>query len=65
METRAHHVLMGAVVLALSIGLVAFGIQVGCIGLLGLYIAKIFREVQNRPLYVIRESYGQSADAPD
>ncbi len=48
-----------------SIGLVAFGIQVGCIGLLGLYIAKIFREVQNRPLYVIRESYGQSADAPD
>ena len=48
-----------------SIGLVAFGIQVGCIGLLGLYIAKIFREVQNRPLYVIRESYGQSADAPE
>jgi glycosyltransferase involved in cell wall biosynthesis len=42
-----------------SIGLIAFGIQLGCMGLVGLYIAKIFREVQNRPLYIVREKYEQ------
>ena len=43
-----------------SIALVAFGIQVGCTGLVGLYVAKIFREVQNRPLYVVRQIFEQS-----
>ena len=43
-----------------SIGLIAFGIQLGCTGLVGLYIAKIFREVQNRPLYIVREKYEQN-----
>lgn len=38
----------------------AFGIQLGATGVVGLYIAKIFREVQNRPLYVVRETYGPS-----
>ena len=38
-------------------GLIAFGIQLGCTGLVGLYIGKIFKEVQNRPLYVVREEY--------
>ena len=42
-----------------SIGLIAFGVQLGCTGLVGLYIAKIFREVQNRPLYIVREKYEQ------
>jgi dolichol-phosphate mannosyltransferase len=36
----------------------AFGIQLSATGVVGLYIAKIFREVQNRPLYVVRETYG-------
>jgi dolichol-phosphate mannosyltransferase len=40
-----------------SISLVGFGIQIGSLGLLGLYIGKIFREVQNRPLYIVREIY--------
>jgi len=44
-----------------SIGLIAFGIQLGCTGLVGLYVAKIFREVQNRPLYIVRERYEQDA----
>jgi dolichol-phosphate mannosyltransferase len=44
-----------------SIGLIAFGLQLGCTGLVGLYIAKIFREVQNRPLYIVREKYEQNA----
>lgn len=42
-----------------SIALIAFGIQVGCTGLVGLYVAKIFREVQNRPLYVVRQIFEQ------
>ena len=42
-----------------SIGLLAFGLQLGCTGLVGLYVAKIFREVQNRPLYIVRERYEQ------
>jgi dolichol-phosphate mannosyltransferase len=44
-----------------SIGLIAFGVQLACTGLVGLYVAKIFREVQNRPLYIIRERYEQDA----
>jgi dolichol-phosphate mannosyltransferase len=44
-----------------SIGLIAFGVQLACTGLVGLYVAKIFREVQNRPLYIVRERYEQDA----
>lgn len=44
-----------------SIALLAFGIQLGCTGLVGLYIAKIFKEVQNRPLYVIRTVFEQGS----
>ena len=40
-----------------AIGLLGFGMQVGCIGLLGLYVGKIFDEVQGRPLYVIRKEF--------
>lgn len=40
-----------------AIALIGFGVQIGCIGLLGLYIGRIFREVQNRPLYIVREVY--------
>lgn len=42
-----------------AIGLVTFGIQLTCLGLIGLYIGRIFREVQNRPTYLIREIYGK------
>jgi dolichol-phosphate mannosyltransferase len=50
-----------------SIGLIAFGTQLGCLGIVGLYIAKIFKEVQNRPLYVVKATYGDvshNADMP-
>lgn len=40
-----------------SIALFGFGCQIGSVGVLGLYAGRIFREVQNRPLYVIREIY--------
>ena len=42
-----------------AIALFTFGIQLTCLGLIGLYIGKIFKEVQNRPLYLVREEYGQ------
>ncbi|CDZ73245.1 Putative bactoprenol glucosyl transferase-like protein [Neorhizobium galegae bv. orientalis] len=39
------------------IALMAFGIQIGSVGILGLYVGRIFREVQNRPLFIVREIY--------
>lgn len=41
----------------MSLGLVAFGIQLTITGLLGLYTAKIFTEVKGRPLYIIQDEY--------
>lgn len=37
--------------------LIGFGFQIGLLGVLGLYIGRIFREVQNRPLYIIRKTF--------
>lgn len=38
-----------------AIGLIGFGVQVGSTGVLGLYLGRVFTEVQNRPLYIVRE----------
>lgn len=38
-----------------AIAFVAFGVQVACVGMVGLYVGRIFSEVQGRPLYVISE----------
>lgn len=35
------------------------GIQLLCIGLLGEYIAKIYKEVKNRPLYIVEQFIGK------
>lgn len=35
----------------------SFGVQMMCIGITGLYIGRILRETQDRPLYVIRNKY--------
>lgn len=37
--------------------LFAFGFNIGFLGLIGLYVGKIFQEVKNRPQYLIREIY--------
>jgi dolichol-phosphate mannosyltransferase len=34
------------------------GIQLIAVGLLGEYASRIYRQVQGRPLYVVRETYG-------
>ncbi len=41
------------------------GIQLISIGVLGEYIARIFRETKRRPLYIIAEKYGFSDGAKD
>jgi len=38
------------------------GIQLISLGILGEYIARIFEEVKNRPLFVVRRSLGQGLD---
>jgi dolichol-phosphate mannosyltransferase len=44
---------------ASTISIIVFmgGVQIMVIGLASLYIGRILREVQNRPLYVVRETY--------
>ena len=32
------------------------GIELLCVGILSYYVAKIFKEVKNRPNYIIKES---------
>lgn len=34
------------------------GVQLFCIGILGQYLSKVYLEVKNRPIYIIRESGG-------
>lgn len=34
------------------------GVQILCTGLVGLYVGRVMREVQHRPLYVIKDRYG-------
>jgi dolichol-phosphate mannosyltransferase len=48
-----------------SVGLVAFGIQLGCMGVVGLYVARIFAETQNRPLYIIKACYTHADEDQD
>jgi hypothetical protein len=38
------------------------GLQLISLGILGEYIARIFEEVKNRPLYVVRRSLGRGLD---
>lgn len=40
-----------------SIGLFAFGIQLVSMGVVGFYVGKTFKEVQNRPLYIVKDRY--------
>lgn len=48
----------------LSIGLIAFGLQLGCMGVVGLYVARIFTETQNRPLFLVKARYPHDSMEP-
>ena len=41
--------------------LLSFGLQMLAIGSLGEYVARIYQEVKNRPLYVVMDRYGFDA----
>ena len=40
------------------------GLQLMAMGLLGEYLARVYDEVKQRPLYVIRQVHGQSRIGP-
>lgn len=41
------------------------GVQLMTIGLLGLYVGRVYREVKRRPLYVVNDSYGVPLDGSE
>ena len=41
------------------------GVQMLLLGILGEYIGRIYRQTQNRPLYVVREIIGKGGTCPD
>ncbi|HEX6984151.1 MAG TPA: glycosyltransferase family 2 protein [Planctomycetaceae bacterium] len=47
-----------AAAVGLAVALVLGGVQLSAIGLLGEYVSRIYRQVQGRPLYVVRETSG-------
>ena len=49
------------VVLVLFLG----GLQLFSLGILGEYIAKIFVQVKNRPVYVLKEHLGKTDESDD
>jgi putative glycosyltransferase len=39
------------------------GLMIFCIGVIGIYLAKVFTETKNRPYTIVRAEYGSDADA--
>ena len=41
------------------------GVTIFCVGVLGIYLAKVFTETKNRPYTIVRRIYGVENDTPD
>ncbi len=63
MRLVSHHVVPGWTSLMMVISLIG-GIQLILLGIVGLYIGKIYEEVKHRPLYVLRQSTGLPTATP-
>jgi len=40
------------------------GLIIFCVGVIGMYLAKIFTEIKQRPYTIIRAEYGSDPDEP-
>jgi dolichol-phosphate mannosyltransferase len=52
-----YNIFVPGYVSIISLILAGFGIQMACMGITGLYIGRILKETQDRPLYVMRKKY--------
>jgi len=41
------------------------GVTIFCVGVLGIYLAKVFTETKDRPYTIIRHIYGVESDPHD
>jgi dolichol-phosphate mannosyltransferase len=58
----SHLSVLGFTTVAVAVFFIG-GIQLVCIGILGEYLARIYREVKKRPTYILDESSGSGLSA--
>src|SRR5262249_39162772 len=62
-KVGGFHAVPGWASLAVAIGFLS-GVQLTLLGVMGAYVARIYDEVKQRPLYLVRDSCDENADAP-
>lgn len=57
-QAVSHQIAVSGYASLISVILIISGITIFCVGLVGLYVGKIFSQVKFRPLYLLRETTG-------
>ena len=63
LKATGAYVVPGWASIVAVIGLLG-GVQLMVMGMLGVYIGRMYEEVKRRPLYIVRETHGLARDAP-